>query len=62
MTTSDLTPSSAEGLIWVTWDSEDATLAAGGVKTAVLTLHADASITDITNFSINIVITGTEVA
>jgi hypothetical protein len=60
MTTSGLTPSSAEGLIYVTWDSEDATVAANDVKTAVLTLHADASLTDVTIFNINIVITGTQ--
>ncbi len=46
----------------VTWNSENVILAANGLQTAVLTLHADSSITNITNFNINIIITGTQVA
>jgi archaellum component FlaG (FlaF/FlaG flagellin family) len=60
MTTSGLTPPAAVGKIWVTWDSEGIILPADNVRTAILTLHADASLTDVTNFNINIVITGTQ--
>ena len=62
MTTSGLTPPEAAGLIQVTWNSENVILAANGLQTAVLTLHADSSITNITNFNINIIITGTQAA
>lgn len=60
MTTSGLTPPEAAGLIWVEWDSEGEVLTADSVHTATLTLHVDASLTDVTNFSVNIVITGTQ--
>jgi hypothetical protein len=59
MTKNSWTPPSADGPITLTWDKESTTLNANEVATATLTLSVSASISGITAFSVNIVITGT---
>ncbi|MEM2147134.1 MAG: hypothetical protein QXJ94_00820 [Candidatus Bathyarchaeia archaeon] len=59
MTTSNWNPNSANGPITITWNKEGATLAGGQSTTATITLTVASSISNITNFSVNIVITGT---
>jgi len=60
LTTSNLTPSQAAGLITVTWNKEGQTLAAGANVSAILTLSVDSSISGITSYSIDVTIEGTE--
>jgi len=61
MTTSDWSPSNANQYITLTWNRANYTLAAGASISATLTLTVSSSISSsITNFSFNIVITGTE--
>lgn len=55
---SDWTPSTANGPITVSWNQAGTTLAPGQVATATLTLQVSSSISGITSFSNNIVITG----
>jgi hypothetical protein len=52
-------PSSANGPITVTWNRESVTLNSGSSTSATLTLSVSSSISGITSFSVNIVITGT---
>ena len=59
MTRTNWAPASANGPITVTWDKESTTLAANQVATATLTLSVSSSISGITTFSVDIVITGT---
>lgn len=59
MTCSGWDPSGAEDDITLTWDKEDASVNPDAVVTAVLTLSVSPSISEITNFSLNIIITGT---
>ena len=61
LSTSDLTPA-ADGKISVTWVPADPTLAANAQTTAVLTLHVDSTISGVTTFDINVIITGTEIS
>lgn len=59
MTTNGWNPANANGPITVTWNKEAATLTASAYTAAVLTLSVSSSISGITSFSVNIVITGT---
>jgi hypothetical protein len=59
MTTTNWNPASADGPITITWNREGTTLDAGQVTTATLTLNVSEDINGITNFSVDIVITGT---
>jgi hypothetical protein len=59
MTYSGWSPTEASDYISLSWDSEGAEIAAGSVKTAVLTLSISETITGIMDFSFNIVIEGT---
>jgi hypothetical protein len=58
MTTTAWNPASAAGQITVTWDKENATLNPGQSTSATLTLTVSPSISGVTSFSMNIVITG----
>jgi hypothetical protein len=60
MTTTNWNPSTANGPIAIAWDVENWVVGAGNVVTAELTLNVSSSISDITDFSVDIVITGTE--
>ena len=60
MTTTDWTPANAEGQIELTWDKENANLNPNQETSATLTLSVSENIDGITNFSFNVVITGTE--
>jgi hypothetical protein len=59
MATSSWSPSSANGPITLTWNRENVALNAGQSITATLTLGVSSTISGITAFSVNIVITGT---
>ena len=59
MTKTNWNPASANGPITLTWNREGAKLNAGQVTTATLTLSVSESISEITSFSVDIVITGT---
>jgi hypothetical protein len=59
MTTNGWSPTSANGPITLTWNREGTTLSAGASVAATLTLTVSSSISGITTFSVNIVITGT---
>jgi hypothetical protein len=59
MTTNSWNPTSANGPITLTWDKEGAKLNAGLSTAATLTLTVSSTISGITTFSVNIVITGT---
>ncbi len=58
MSTSNWTPSAANGPITVSWNQAGTTLAPGQVATATLTLQVSSTISGITSFSTRIVITG----
>jgi hypothetical protein len=60
MDTANWNPSNADGPITLTWNRESATLTPNQVTTATITLSISESITGITNYSVDIVITGTE--
>lgn len=59
MTVNSWTPSSASCYITLTWNQEKSVLAASQVVAAVLTLSVSSSISNVTSFSFNIIITGT---
>ena len=59
MTLTGWLPSGAEQFIDITWDRQDVVLAAGESCGATLTLSVSQDITGVTNFSVNVVITGT---
>jgi hypothetical protein len=59
LTKTNWNPASANGPITLTWNRESTTLNSGQVTTATLTLSVSESISGITNFSVDIVITGT---
>jgi hypothetical protein len=59
MTTNNWNPTNANGPITIFWDKEGSTLASGQSTAAVITLRVSSSISGITSFSCNIVITGT---
>ena len=60
MTTTNWTPTGAEGAITIVWDKENSKLTPNQVTPAIITLNISESIEEITNFSFDIVITGTE--
>ena len=60
LTVQNWVPTGASSYIGLVWNRENQTIAAGAVVTAVLTLSVSPSITGITDFSFNIVITGIE--
>ena len=59
MTRTNWNPANANGPIAVTWDKESTTLTANQIATATLTLSVSSSISGITTYSVDIVITGT---
>ena len=59
MSETNWNPTIADGPITLTWNRESTILAANQVSTATLTLAIASSISGITSFSTNIVITGT---
>jgi hypothetical protein len=59
METSNWTPAGAEQPITLTWNQEGARLQPGQSVAATLTLSVSPTIADITNFSVQINITGT---
>jgi hypothetical protein len=60
MTTEYWSPASAVNGIFLTWNREDYVLNADSTVQAVLTLSVSPDISDITSFSFDIIITGTE--
>jgi len=60
MTTNSWTPTNASECLTITWDQEDTILNAGAEVPANLTLTADLDTGSLTDFSVNIVITGSE--
>jgi hypothetical protein len=60
MTKTNWNPANADGPITLTWNRESTKLDVDQVTTAALTLSLSESISGITNFSVDIVITGTE--
>jgi len=60
MTTTNWTPSNANTYLTLTWNRENSVLAAGSSVSATLTLTASANAGNITTFSFNTVITGTQ--
>jgi len=59
MTTANWNPASANGPITLSWDIEGDTIDAAYVTQATLTLSVSPSISDITTFNMDVVITGT---
>jgi hypothetical protein len=59
MTTNSWNPAGANGPISLSWNRESTVLSAGSSTSATLTLTVSSSISGITTFSVNIVITGT---
>jgi len=59
MTKANWDPASANGTITLTWNREGTTLNAGQSTAATLTLSVSSSISGITSFSVNVVISGT---
>jgi len=60
MTTTSWVPSNANTYLTVTWNRANYVLAAGSSVSAILTLTASANAGNITTFSFNVVISGTE--
>ena len=60
MTTNSWSPSSASSYIKLTWNQQGSMLTAGQVVTAVLTLSVSSSISNVTSFSFNTIIKGTQ--
>jgi uncharacterized repeat protein (TIGR01451 family) len=60
MTVNSWSLSSAPSYISLTWNQEKSRLTAGQVVPAVLTLSVSSSISNVTSFSFNIIITGTQ--
>ena len=58
MATSGWSPAAANGSINITWDREGVSLNAGQAVAATLTLLTSPGISGITDFSVNIIITG----
>jgi len=59
MTKANWSPTSANGPVTLTWNRETTTLSAGQSTSAALVLSVSSSISGITTFGVNIVITGT---
>jgi len=62
MTTSNWNPASASSYITLSWNRENYVLSSGSVVSAVLTLSVSSSISGITSFTFDIIISGTEYA
>ncbi len=60
MATDNWNPASASSYISLSWNRENYELDPGSVINAVLSLSVSSSVSEITNFSFDIVITGTE--
>jgi len=60
MSTENWNPASASSYITLSWNRESHALSHGSVVQAVLTLSVSSEISGITNFSFDIIITGTE--
>jgi len=60
LTTASWNPPNVAVYIGVTWDAESANLVAGGVREVLLTLSVSPDITETTDFSLEIIITGTD--
>ena len=60
MTTTNWNPASANGPITITWNRENTILSPGQSTSATITLTVSPSISDVTNFSVQISITGTQ--
>ena len=60
MTTDNWNPASASSYMTLSWNRENYLLNSGSVVSAVLTLSVSSSVSEITNFSFDITITGTE--
>jgi len=60
MTTDNWNPASASSNITLTWNRQNHALSSGAVVQAVLTLTVASGISDITDFSFDITITGTQ--
>ncbi len=58
MVTSNWSPTNAEDHITIEWNREGQTLAAGASISATLTLSVDSTISGITSFNVDVVITG----
>jgi hypothetical protein len=58
MTTSGWNPAFANSILTITWDKEGSTLPVGAIVPAILTLQVAQETGAITNFNVNIVITG----
>lgn len=59
MTTSNWNPVAANGPISISWNRQSQVLSAGSSIAATVTLTVSSSISGVTDFSVNIVITGT---
>ena len=59
LSTNTWNPTTANGPITISWDKESTRLTPGQSTTAVITLTSSSSIVDITNFSVQILISGT---
>ncbi len=59
LTTSNWSPTSANGPITITWNQQGTDLQPGASVAAILTLTVSSSISDITSFSVQISISGT---
>ncbi len=59
MTTSSWNPTTANGPITITWNQQSTDLQPGASVAATLTLTVSSSINDVTSFSVQICITGT---
>ena len=58
MTKTNWNPTRADGPLTIIWDKEGSKLGAGKTATATLTLAVSESVTDITTFSVTILISG----
>src|SRR5512137_2421014 len=59
MTATDWTPSTAVQSLYITWNKEGAILEAGKVVPAIITLKIESDTGDLSDFSFNLVISGT---
>lgn len=60
MTIDNWNPASASSYMTLSWNRENYVLNAGSVVSAILTLSVSSSVSEITNFSFDIIISGTE--
>ena len=61
LSTGSWSPAGAQSYMTVTWNYAGATIQPNGVQAVTITLTVSASIQGITNFSFNVIITGTQV-